>query len=249
MYATIDGEIVASLRLNLGKDAPFSEELEQTYNLDRFRGAIDDSQMLILTRFMVKSEYRGTSIAHQMICQVAKLSLEEDIEVSFCDCQPHLVRYYQRIGFRSYACDIYNDPEFGIMIPLTFIHGDLAYLASIRSPLKAIFEQRESDTVQVDQCIEALGTPTVTNVTALPDPNRMELLEQLKHQVALFGGARTRRDPYLCLPRPLDTACPRRPTYPKRPNRPDDVCAVIRTPGDARWRPEDRPPLPRSNRR
>ena len=159
LYAKVDDEIVGSLRLNLGKDAPYSEELEQTYNLNQFRSAIDDEQMLVLTRFMVKSEYRGTSLAHQMICQVAELCVAENIEVSFCDCQPHLVRYYQRIGFRSYQCTVYNDPEFGIMIPLAFINGDVAYLQRTRSPMKSIFENRPANKLLVSKCIEAIGTP------------------------------------------------------------------------------------------
>ena len=188
LYAKIDNEIVGSLRLNLGKDAPFSHELESTYNLQNFRQAIDDDQMLILTRFMVKPEYRGTSIAHQMICQVAELCVEEDIEVSFCDCQPHLVRYYQRIGFRSYECPVYNDPEFGIMIPLTFINGDLDYLKSIRSPLKTFFEHRASNAPIVQHCINAIGSPSVKNITDLLDTDRSDLLDKLSNDVPLFDG-------------------------------------------------------------
>jgi len=188
LYATIDGEIVASLRLNLGKDAPFTEELEETYNLERFRTVADDSQLLVLTRFMVRPEYRGTSIAHQMICQVGELCLKEEIEISVCDCQPHLVRYYQRMGFRSYDCQVYNDPEFGIMIPLAFVNGDLDYLQSIRSPLKSIFEQRECNTPFVDRCIEALGTPAVENISDISETDQTSLLNQVCNKVPLFDG-------------------------------------------------------------
>lgn len=188
LYATVDDEIVASLRLNLGKDAPFTEELETTYNLNRFRPTVEDSQILVLTRFMVHSKYRGSSIAHQMICQVGELCLKEDIEISVCDCQPHLVRYYQRMGFRSYQCEVFNDPEFGIMIPLAFVNGDLAYLKAIRSPLRSIFEQRECNTPFVDQCIASLGEPAVENVRELPDEDRSGLLDQISEKEALFRG-------------------------------------------------------------
>lgn len=186
LYAVVDGEVIASLRLNLGKDAPFTEELETTYNLERFRGVVSDSKLLVLTRFMVHSKYRGTSIAHQMICKVGELSLQENIEISVCDCQPHLVRYYQRMGFRSYECDVYNDPEFGIMIPLAFVNGDLAYLNSIRSPLRTIFEKRVCNTPFVDACIASLGEPTVENVSSLPEQDRTDLLDSISEKEALF---------------------------------------------------------------
>ena len=188
LYATVNDEIVGSLRLNLGKDAPFSDELEDTYNLQQFRGPVDDDKMLVLTRFMVKPSYRGTSLAHQMICQVAELCLAEGVEVSFCDCQPHLVRYYQRMGFRSYACSIYNDPEFGIMIPLVFINGDLKYLKTIRSPLKAIFEQRTCNTPLVQRCLDKIGIPSVQNIAELVGAERTLLMDSLSEIAPLFEG-------------------------------------------------------------
>ena len=188
LYAKVNGEIVASMRLNLGKDAPFTDELKDTYNLERFLHAISYDQMLVLTRFMVRKDYRGSSIAHQMICKVGELSLKEHIEISVCDCQPHLVRYYQRIGFRSYECDIYNDPEFGIMIPLAFINGDLEYLKAIRSPLKSIFEHRACNTPLVDQCISTLGVASVQNVCDINLDNPTTLLDQLCNSTPLFEG-------------------------------------------------------------
>lgn len=188
LYARVDGEIVASMRLNLGKDAPFTDELKQTYNLDRFLEAIEYDQLLVLTRFMVRDDYRGSSIAHQMICQVGELCLQEDIEISVCDCQPHLVRYYQRIGFRSYGCDVYNDPEFGIMIPLAFVNGDLDYLKAIRSPLQSIFERRTCNTPFVDRCVASIGEPAVQNIADINLENHTSLQDQIYYNTPLFEG-------------------------------------------------------------
>ena len=188
LYAMKDGEIIGSLRLHLGKDAPFSDELEHTYQLPQFREAIHDEQMLILTRFMVKKPYRGTSLAHQMICEVARTCVKEDIEVSLCDCQPHLIRYYQRIGFRGYQCEVYNDPEFGIMIPLAFINGDLRYLERIHSPLKNIFAEREADPETTKASVKALGTPSIRNISQLYDVELSGLLKQLSANSTLFDG-------------------------------------------------------------
>ena len=164
LYARLRDEIIASMRLNLGKDGAFSGELEDTYNLDLFRPTLSDDQILVLTRFMVKEEHRGSQLAFRMIEQVAKLCLKEQIEMAVCDCQPHLIRYYQRMGFRSYDCEVYNDPEFGIMIPLAFAIRDLEYLEAMRSPLRAPLDQPVEDVSGVKQIASLMGEPRVSAV-------------------------------------------------------------------------------------
>ena len=164
MYAKIGDELIGSLRLNLGKYGCFSDELEDTYDLQRFRKAIDDDQLLVLTRFMVRKAYRGSQISYRMIEEVAEICKREKIEVAVCDCQPHLVRYYQRMGFRSYACPVYNDAAFGIMIPLAFVIRDLPYLDDIRSPLRSALEQPVPDPEYVTAVADTLGSPGVESV-------------------------------------------------------------------------------------
>ncbi len=166
MYATVDDEFVGTLRLNLGKDTPYSTEFEQTYNFDRFRPTTATEEMMVLTRFMVKEAYRGTPIAFQMIAEVARIGLQEDVEIAFCDCQPHLIRYYQRIGFRGYECPVYNDPEFGIMVPMAFIFGDPDYLKSIRSPVHAIIAEGSTNAEAGHRIAALMGQPNVQDMDA-----------------------------------------------------------------------------------
>ena len=73
MYAIVDGETVGTLRLNLGKDAPFSQEFEETYHFERFRAAATDAQMMAITRFMVKEKHRGSPISYHMIEECARI--------------------------------------------------------------------------------------------------------------------------------------------------------------------------------
>ena len=182
MYATVDGEVVGTLRLNLGKDASFSEEFNQTYNLARFRPAASDEQMMILTRFMVKEEYRGTPLAFQMICEIARIGVEEGIEIAFCDCQPHLIRYYQRIGFRGYESPVYNDPEFGIMVPMAFLFGDPAYLRSIRAPVHRIIAGGNPNHDAACRLLQHWGTPNVQDMDKEAD------VETVLRDVPFFEG-------------------------------------------------------------
>ena len=192
IYATVNGEIVGSLRLNLGVDAPFSEEFEETYNLHLFRDNVSDDQLMVLTRFMVKEEYRGSAIAFRMIAEAGKVAIQHNIQVAVCDCQPHLIRYYNRMGFRSYACDIYNDPEFGIMIPLALVLPDQGYLKAIRSPLKSMLTPLADQSLG-DALAACLGAPRVDTLGDRPSQGDEGVLETLlrRHEnaeVAFFEG-------------------------------------------------------------
>ncbi len=179
MYAKVGDELIGSLRLNLGKDGQFSNELEQTYDLQRFRSAINDDQLLVLTRFMVRKAYRGSQLSFRMIEEVAEICKREQIDVAVCDCQPHLIRYYQRMGFRSYACPVYNDAAFGIMIPLAFVVRDLAYLDDIRSPLRKALDQPVDDLASIAGIAASLGKPSVDSVADMPKAQMDWVVEQL----------------------------------------------------------------------
>lgn len=179
MYAKLGDELIGSLRLNLGKYGCFSDELEDTYDLQRFRSAIADEQLLVLTRFMVRKAYRGSQLSFRMIEEVAEICKREKIEVAVCDCQPHLIRYYQRMGFRSYACPVYNDAAFGIMIPLAFVVRDLTYLDEIRSPLRGALEQPVPDLEFVADVAHTLGCPEVESVGEMAEQKVNWIISQL----------------------------------------------------------------------
>ena len=192
LYAKLDGEIIGALRLNLGCDAPFSEQLDTRYNLSLFRDTIKDGRMMVLTRFIIAEPYRNTTLGFNMIGQVAETCIREKIEVAVCDCQPHLVSYYQRIGFKSYDCPVYGDPEFGILIPLVLVVGDTNYLKSINSPLLRAFSRQTTNTNLVDVINGLLGRPAVEYATNLYEDRQDDLATMLHSgKVALFDGLQT----------------------------------------------------------
>ena len=59
--------------------------------------------------------------------------LEKDIELGFCDCAPHLLHLYSRLGWRRYSHKTISDPEFGILIPLCMALYDYPYFVSTGS--------------------------------------------------------------------------------------------------------------------
>lgn len=138
ILAEADGEAVGTMRLNWGGDAPISAEHRLTYGLDRFLTKIDPKQVNVITRLVVRPEYRRTDLTMGLIRLGATQVRALESTLQFCDCQPHLISMYEGLGFRPYAT-AYNDPHFGIMVPLVLVCADGERLASIHSPLEPIF--------------------------------------------------------------------------------------------------------------
>jgi predicted GNAT family N-acyltransferase len=136
LLATVDGEPVGTLRLTWGGDGAFSEEFVETYALDRFAAVVPPERVLVGTRFMVPVDHRGGMVPFRLIEAATRFGVEHQVEVALVDCQPHLIRMYLRLGFRSY-CPTYNDPQMALMVPLALVVRDLAHLDRVRSPLRA----------------------------------------------------------------------------------------------------------------
>src|SRR5262245_43244949 len=91
LYADVDGEVAGTIRVNFGADGGFPDEFVETYDLPRFRGVVGDDRMAVLTRYLVRSDQRGGPLALQLLVEAGRKQLERGVELSFCDCQPHLL--------------------------------------------------------------------------------------------------------------------------------------------------------------
>jgi predicted GNAT family N-acyltransferase/CRP-like cAMP-binding protein len=134
LLAEADGAVAATIRLTFGRDAPFDAEIRQTYQLDQFSDAVNPAEMVVLSRFIVAPQYRGGALPGRLLEAAARLIYDENVEVAFCDCSPHLVRFYQRLGFRTYGRP-YHDPHLALQIPLILVTNDVEHLARIGSPI------------------------------------------------------------------------------------------------------------------
>jgi len=132
-YAESDGEVIGTMRLSWGGDGPFSPALVAPYDLARFGGVVEPKDAIVLTRFMVRADRRGGATALALIAAVTRFAHEVRAELLFCDCQPHLLRLYTAFGFRTYK-PTFNDPVFGLMVPLVLVPSDVEYLRAIQSP-------------------------------------------------------------------------------------------------------------------
>ena len=157
----LDGDIlVGTLRISWGADGPLASKFYANYDLSRFSSLVSEKQIIVFDRFAVKPEYRGTQVPFQLLAAISFFSLENHVQLAFCDCKPHLLNLYLGLGFRTYT-NSYDSGGAGILVPLIFVCEDLNHLHKVGSPLLA-FEQGytfESDIPAKIEPLIAKGKP------------------------------------------------------------------------------------------
>lgn len=127
-----DGELVGTLRLNIGLESVLGDPRITLYDLHLFDDC-DPAGFAFASRFMLRSDYRGSLAAHRLSIMALEAALAEDVRLCFCYCAPYLVSFYEQMGFRRYT-DNFND-ELGYRIPMVMVLFDLAHLRAVHSPL------------------------------------------------------------------------------------------------------------------
>ena len=134
ILAEIDGQAVGTARITWGSDGPFSEELRKVYDIDRFRGAVAERDIMVGTRLVVREEYRGGMLAFQLLWKTYEFAALKNAELFLANCEPHLVNKYHKLGFRPYG-SLYNHVTNGVLVPIAVAAGDFEYLQEINSPM------------------------------------------------------------------------------------------------------------------
>lgn len=174
--ALLGDEVVGTLRLNWGGDAPFAERKRCDYDLDRFLNEVAPAQITVSSRFVVRDDLRGDLLSFQLIMAAATFGQEHGVEVAVCDCQPHLINLYRRLGFRSYTETI-NDPQFGILVPLVLIWQDVQHLERVGSPFLSMVQRAPVDP-QFRARLVAL-VPSTSTVRSADEANLHEYWEEI----------------------------------------------------------------------
>lgn len=139
-----DGEVVGSLRI-IPMDAvedptPFRGDYAMGPALDTFGpGAVVTSG-----RFMVAKHLRKSMAVLRLIRFSFEQCVASGIRFNFGDCSPHLLGFYEQLGYRRFT-DGYNDTAFGYKLPILMICNDLEFLRQVRSPLRAVVPEDRDD--------------------------------------------------------------------------------------------------------
>jgi hypothetical protein len=138
LHATVDGELAGTMGMLVGDAGPFPPHFEHGFDVARFLPELPRAKMAINIRFLVRQKFRSSVLPLRMMVESGLFLLGQDVDLVFCDCQPHLLNLYGSLGFRPYA-PLFDQPGFGVMAPLVMNLRDVNYLRAQRSPLLRYF--------------------------------------------------------------------------------------------------------------
>ena len=169
LCATVGDDVVGCVGVLFGSDVAFPPLLEEHLGIDRYSAVVPRSQMAICIRFLVDVDHRSTMLPLTLIREVTKLQGSRGVEVSFADCQPHLLSLYEAIGFRQCGAT-FDQPGFGLMVPLVAVSGDVAHFDAIQSPLRDLIRP-SARSAEIAAAVTALlpGAPDDDRTAAWAD--------------------------------------------------------------------------------
>jgi CRP-like cAMP-binding protein len=141
--ALVDGdEVVGSLRVVRLSDVRDPSPLVAKFGLEPALRAFGPTSVCTTSRFMLDPRLRhGTAVFRLM--QLAFESLP-DARLNYGDCSPHLVPFYEHLGYRRYT-RAYNDTAYGFKVPILMLIGDRQRLERVRSPIARLAAARPDD--------------------------------------------------------------------------------------------------------
>jgi CRP-like cAMP-binding protein len=162
-YVAQEGRVVGTARLTWGALAPIPERMIEQYGLAPFLADLPPEAISVGERAMVAPHLRGSDLLLEMMGRGIRFANEHGIQLSFGNCEPHLLNLYLGLGHRPYSDDNVNSPS-GYLIRIVFANGDLSHLRRIRSPLLEYLEGLPGE-APVPACLDRIlsrGT-TVTS--------------------------------------------------------------------------------------
>ncbi|MDX1385251.1 MAG: cyclic nucleotide-binding domain-containing protein [Thermoanaerobaculia bacterium] len=156
IFVAFDGErAVGTSRITWGGDAAFCERHVEQYRLAPFLDELAADTMAVGERFMVRPELRGGDLLFRFFEVHMGFANERRIQLSFGDCEPHLLGIYQRLGFRPYSRTNVNSPEAGYLVPLVMVVEDVDYCRRLGSPIAHLMRDFGDD-ARIPACASRL---------------------------------------------------------------------------------------------
>lgn len=139
-----DGQVVGCVRVVDLKDIQKDEGLIAKYQLQDVMNRWGRDAITFPGRMAVSEKFRNRSLALRLMTSATDEARVRGIRLAFLDSTPHLLPFYEAVGFRRYA-PAFSDPVFGFKQPLLFMLHDHVDLKAIRSPLARTLNQYDDD--------------------------------------------------------------------------------------------------------
>lgn len=132
----LDDAIIGCIRMNFLRDGPIGDYL-RLYGLSTLSpGELKTAS--ICTRLMIGPSLRKTQVSIELIKFAYAFGLSRGIDTCFIDCNDHLVRFFERFGWRFLFKREHED--YGLVNVMRLDLRDHDHLAAIKSPFVGLGE-------------------------------------------------------------------------------------------------------------
>ncbi len=187
LMAEAEGALLGTLAFDWGGDRGFDAETSQTYRLAEFLAVLPPAGLLVFHRFLTTPEARLGPAPELLLEGLLRFALEQGVRAIFCDCRPHLLNAYLRLGFRPFAPTASN-PIAGLLVPLVLLLDDHQHLARLRARFALVARSRSSDPLLLARLAALLPDSSAVRTLAAGTADWPALATALGRQAELFEG-------------------------------------------------------------
>ncbi|MDH3451236.1 MAG: cyclic nucleotide-binding domain-containing protein [Gammaproteobacteria bacterium] len=181
-FAVFDGQqVLGSLRMLFLDDLPDISELVEKFALTPAIDALGTTAIATTSRFILDARLRHGKVIFRLMRAAFAAARERGVRLNYGDCSPHLLPFYEHLGYRRYTKG-YNDTLYGYKIPILMLVGDQLQFQTMRSPLARLAAQGEHDAQARDWF--ARTYPAYVAVTSAAHIEEGAFLDLLAERVA-----------------------------------------------------------------
>lgn len=138
------GRVVGSLRTLYLEDLADVEPLAAKFSMGPALSAFGKAAVCTTSRFMVDPSLRNGSVVFKLMREAYTHALARGVRFNYGDCSPHLIPFYEHMGYRRYTVG-FNDSSYGYKIPILMLVRDHEHFAQVRSLLLRLAKAQPDD--------------------------------------------------------------------------------------------------------
>ena len=132
-----DGEVVGSLRMIFLADVPDPAPLVEKFGMEPAIAAFGRAAICTTSRFIIHPRLRMGLSIYRLMEHAYQDAMARGIRLNYGDCSPHLLPFYEHLGYRRYT-EAYNDTAYGFKVLILMLGRDQQRFAQVRSPLARV---------------------------------------------------------------------------------------------------------------
>ena len=135
-----DGRVVGTL-LSTWATEPCLAKYVALYRLDRLSSR-QRAHATVTTKLMVAPEYRASRLGMLLARKSYAWGLESQVHFDFIDCNDHLLRFFDKLGYRPHLGRIHH-ASYGAVNSLYLAVNDVVHLHNQRSPFYTLLARHQ----------------------------------------------------------------------------------------------------------